>query len=118
MFRIKNSGLGSKTCSMSRKIRQGCPISALFYLFVAKILSLKLKTCNQIKDIKLNNTSTKIKKIHYADDETLALKDVKSLEKSIQNVENFCNDAGSKIIKKKYTVYTHSKSQRQVQRRL
>lgn len=86
---------------MSRGIRQGCPISALLYLFVAEILSLKLKNNNQIKGIQLNNTSTEIKNLHHADDVTLALKNVKSLEKAIETVEIFCKHAGSKINKKK-----------------
>ena len=43
IFRIKNNGWLSRTCIMSRGIRQGCPISALLYLFVAEILALKIK---------------------------------------------------------------------------
>lgn len=86
---------------MSRGIRQGCPISAFLYLFVAEILSLKLKTNNQIKGNELNNTSTEIKKLQHADDVTLSLKNIKSLEKAIETVENFCHHAGSKINKKK-----------------
>ena len=42
IFRLKNNGWISKSCTMSRGIRQGCPISALLYLFVAEILSLNL----------------------------------------------------------------------------
>ena len=41
-FKIKNNGWLSKQCSMSRGIRQGCPISAMLYLFVAKMLALKI----------------------------------------------------------------------------
>ena len=44
IFKIKNNGWISKTCNMNRGIRQGCPISALWYLFVAERLSLKLKS--------------------------------------------------------------------------
>lgn len=43
MFRIKNNGLISKTCYMSIEIRQGCPISAILYLFEANILAFKSK---------------------------------------------------------------------------
>lgn len=58
IFRIKNNDWVSKPCSMSRGIMQGCPISALLFLFVAKTLSSELKTNYQIKSIQLNNTST------------------------------------------------------------
>ena len=43
-FRLKNNGWISKTCKMKRGIRQGCPISALLYIFVAEILAKKIKS--------------------------------------------------------------------------
>lgn len=39
---------------MTRGIRQGCPISALFYLFVAEILSIKMKNEPNISGISIN----------------------------------------------------------------
>lgn len=39
----KNIRWISKACYTSSGIRQGCPISAIFYLFVADILALKIK---------------------------------------------------------------------------
>ena len=49
MFKMKNNGWLSKNCEMSRGIRQGCPISALLYLFVAEILAIKINSNNNIK---------------------------------------------------------------------
>ena len=43
IFRVKNNGWTSKLCKMGRGIRQGCPISALLYLFVAEILAIKIR---------------------------------------------------------------------------
>lgn len=40
---MKNNRWLPKTCSMTRGIRQGCPIFALLFLFVAEILSIKIK---------------------------------------------------------------------------
>ena len=34
MFRLKNNNWLSKTCFMQRGIRQGCPVSAILFLFV------------------------------------------------------------------------------------
>ena len=48
---------------MNRGIRQGCPISALLYLFVAEILSLRLKSNNEIKGINISNMQKHIKNI-------------------------------------------------------
>ena len=36
IFKMKNNGWLSKTCTMTRGIKQGCPLSALLYLFVAE----------------------------------------------------------------------------------
>lgn len=80
---------------MSRGIRQGCPISALLYLFIAEILAIKLKTNNDIKGIKIANISTE--NLQHADDVTLALRDMLSLDKAIETVKSFCDHAGSKV---------------------
>lgn len=86
-----------KTCEMSRNIRQGCPISALLYLFIAELLAIKLKTNNDIKGIKFANMSAAIKNLQHADDVTLALRDMLSLDKAIETVKSFCDHAGSKV---------------------
>ena len=53
IFRIKNNGWISKTCSMFRGIRQGCPIFAILYIFVAEIQALKQKGANLIKSVNI-----------------------------------------------------------------
>ena len=65
---MKNNGWLSKTCEMTRGIRQGCPISALLYLFVAEILATKINQNQNIKGIAMNNNE--IKNIQHADDLT------------------------------------------------
>lgn len=72
-------------------------ISALLYLFIAEILAIKLKTNNDIKGIRIANMSTEIKNLQHADDVTLALRDMLSLEKAIETVKSFCDHAGSKV---------------------
>lgn len=53
---------------MERGIRQGCPISALLYRFVAEVLAIKIKSDPNIKGIKLN--ANEIKSIQHADNLT------------------------------------------------
>lgn len=43
IFRIKNNGWVSKTCSMSRGIRQGCPISALLFFIRSRNIIFETK---------------------------------------------------------------------------
>ena len=96
IFRIKNNGWISKTCKMNRGIRQGCPISAMLYLFVAEILALKIRENDNIPGIKFNG-STEIKTIQHADDLTLSLKNEEALNMSLKVIKSFCNITGTKV---------------------
>lgn len=42
-FRVMNNGISSKTCRMTRDIRQGCLISALLLSLTVEILPLRIK---------------------------------------------------------------------------
>ena len=58
---------------MTRGIRQGCPISAILYLFVAEILSIKIKGNENIEGFTCRNMNKDVKTIQHADDLTMAL---------------------------------------------
>ena len=105
VFKMKNNGWISKTINMTRGIRQGCPISAILYLFVAEILSLKIKQNDQIQGFHLENMDLEIKNIQHADDLTLTLKNELSLENAVSTVKEFCDHAGSKINLNKLNSY-------------
>ena len=80
LFRLKNHGWISKTCHMTRGIRQGCPISALLYIFVAEILVQKINVNSNFGGFKSHNMDREIKNIQHADDLTVALRDEISLK--------------------------------------
>ena len=97
VFRLKNHGWISKTCNMNRGIRQGCPISALLYIFVAEILAQKINLNENIHGFKTNNMDREIKNIQHADDLTVALRDEMSMKNTIDTINEFCLHAGSKV---------------------
>ena len=97
VFRLKNNGWISKTCAMNRGIRQGCPISAILYLFVAEILSSKIKENNLIHGFTSKNLQDEIKNVQHADDMTVTLGDIESMKHAIGTIDKFCKLAGSKI---------------------
>lgn len=99
IFKMKTNGWLSKTCPMTRGIRQGCPLSALLYLFVAEILSSKINFNQDIKGITINNCE--IKNIQHADDLSLTIKHETSMEHALNILNEFCENAGSKINKNK-----------------
>ena len=65
MFRLKNNNWISKTCSMERGIRQGCPVSAILFLFVAEVLSIKIKQNEEIKGFSKKGMTNEVKSICY-----------------------------------------------------
>ena len=66
---------------MKRGIRQGCPISAILYLFVAEILFIKIKQNQNIQGFKTDQMDKEVKNIQHVDDMTLTLKNIDSVNK-------------------------------------
>ena len=54
---------------MTQGIRQGCPLSALLFLFMAEILATNLETNETIFGIRINDYD--IRNIQHADDLTV-----------------------------------------------
>ena len=73
IFRVKNNGWISKSCQITKGIRQGCPASALIFILVTEILSMKIKQCDGIKGFEIPDLSFDIKILQHADDTTLPL---------------------------------------------
>ena len=101
IFRIKNNGWISKSCEMQRGIRQGCPVSALLFVFVIEILAIKIRNNNEIKGLSFQKlplpNENNIKIVQHADDCTNMLKDTNSLIKLLEMIANFSNVAGPKL---------------------
>ena len=45
--------------TLTRGMRQGCPISALFFILVAEILAINIRTNLNIKGLTINNCEFK-----------------------------------------------------------
>ena len=90
-----NNGYLSKRFPLSRGIRHGCPISALLFILVAEVLSIKIRTNDEIKGIQINGFEYKI--IQLADDTTIFVNDLNSLEVSISEFLKFEKMSGLKL---------------------
>ena len=82
---IGNNGFCSNYFKLSRGIRQGCPISALLFLLVAEVIAIHIRNNADIKGIIVGNTEIKIKML--ADDTTLLLQDLSSVELAIKDFD-------------------------------
>ena len=92
---VSNNGYISNFFTLSRGIRQGCPISAVLFILVAEILAINIRCDINIKGITVDGKAFKIGQL--ADDTTLFLSDVESLRQAINKFNNFGTLSGLKI---------------------
>ena len=78
---VVNNGFYSGYFKLTRGIRQGCPISALLFLLLAEIIAINLRQNDNIEGIAINGITFKVKML--ADDTSLMLKDMASVERAI-----------------------------------
>ena len=89
---VGNNGYYSIYIKLTRGIRQGCPISALLFILVAEIIAIQIRNNVHIKGITVDNGELKFKML--ADDTTLLLRDISSVELAIKEFENFSKCSG------------------------
>ncbi len=95
-----NNGFNSQFFSISRGIRQGCPISALLFILVVEIMAIHIRSDTDIKGIRYNNKDEIIIS-QLEDDTTLYLSDIKSLTNSIDFITKFGKSCRLKLNKDK-----------------
>ena len=102
IFKVKNNGWISKSCTMERGITQGCPVSAALFIPILEILATKIKTNRDIKGFTVDG----IEIVQHAVDSTNTLKDENSLENTLQVIKEFSHVSGLKLnLKKKQSVF-------------
>ena len=74
---------------------QNIQISALLFILVVKMLAIRIRKKNTIKGISINKTEYKLSRM--ADDTTLILKDLISLDNAINIFEQFKHCSGLKL---------------------
>ena len=96
---VLNNGHATNFFTISRGIRQGCPISALLFILVAEIMSINLKRNNKIQGIQIRQKEILISQL--ADDTTLFLRNKDSLVETFSVLNHFHKCAGLKLNKAK-----------------
>ncbi|KAK2138195.1 hypothetical protein LSH36_3592g00004 [Paralvinella palmiformis] len=76
---MHTNGFLSTFFKLERGTRQGCPLSALLYVLIAEVFSVNVRKEDKIRGITLpDGTVTKIDQ--YADDTTIQISDIDSIE--------------------------------------
>ena len=93
---ILNNGFATEQFNLGRGVRQGCPLSGILFTIGVEILANAIRSTNDIKGIEIDDTNT-IKLTQYADDTTVFLRDVQSLNNLFSLLARFENCSGLRI---------------------
>ena len=92
---VINNGNVSSFFNLFCGVRQGCPLSPYLYIICGEILSIAIRNDSNIKGIDILDSNVKINS--YADDTTLYVPDVVSLQCAIKVISKFREFSGLKI---------------------
>ncbi len=92
---VLNNGFTGNYFKLERWVRHGCPISAYLFMLSIEILAYNIRNNKEIKGIIIDNREIKISLL--ADDMTLILQDLKSVENTIKTLKPFHKCYGLKI---------------------
>ena len=90
---VTNNGWVSERFTISRGIRQGCPILALLYILSAEIMAENIRNNRTIRDIKIGRNH-EIKLTQLADDTTIFLQSENSIPTLIEELKRFSEVSG------------------------
>ena len=94
---IKMNSFLTEHISISKGIRQGCPLSALLFIICTEILAMAIKVNEQIKGIPIpldKETYKTVKLSQYADDMSLYLKDGEQFLNALDTIIDFGRVSG------------------------
>ena len=102
---VKNNGHLCDDFSLSRGIRQGCPLSSLLFNLSVEILAMKIRQDESIKGFHFGNHSKAITISQYADDTILFLNDENETMYALDMVADFGLVSGLKLNRQKCEGY-------------
>ena len=100
--RVIQCGWLSEKFYIHKGVRQGCPLSALLFILVVEILAIRIKENKEIKGINITANflylpDREVKITQYADDTTIFVNSLKSVDHVMNEIDRFGKIAGPKV---------------------
>jgi len=99
--KVTNNGWLSKTFSITKGVRQGCPLSALLFILVVEVFAMKIRNNKQIKGLRIpeckQSKLNEVKISQLADDTTLFVDSIQSGNEAMKEIKAFGTYAGPKL---------------------
>ena len=89
---VLHNGFTTDFFNLSRGVRQGCPLSPYLFILGVEILASRIRTDKNVVGIKIFDTEHKISQ--FADDTTLLLSNLTSVQNSLTLVDQFGSISG------------------------
>ena len=93
---VLNNGFASEHFSLSRGVRQGCPLSGLLFIIGIEILGKAIKNSDNIKGIDIE-PGKPVKLTQYTDDTTVIVRDTQSICNLFHLLSQFEKCSGLRI---------------------
>ena len=97
--KVKLNGYHTKSISLNRGPRQGCPLSPSLYVLIIELFALLLRNNPNIVGFKVGGE--KIVSMHYADDATIVIKQNQWFKEVIKGIQNYEQASGARVYVKK-----------------
>ena len=94
---VKNNGYISRTISIQRGIRQGCPLSALLFIITTEVMASKIREDNDIVGLTVPDINKSVKILQYADDAVLCMNNEREVKKCIDIINEFGMISGMQL---------------------
>ena len=94
--RVKINGHLTPYFSITRGVRQGCPISMMLYCIVAEPLNNLIRHRHENDGIQITHGINSII-FQHADDTTITVNDVQSVENVFNSIDIYCKATGAKV---------------------